>query len=1160
MAGDVHYPKVQLMLQGLSFKDWSYNDAAIDHGALTLTSTLPGVLSSSYWFHKDLSGTPFSIDHADNAAINANIDFSLEINAFCQRNPFGCVLFSNRSASGTGNGLFVGLDSLGKAFVRLVHNGVLVLAIDGNSVVANNALRLIKVHRKLGVWGLMIDGVPQYDLGHQPIYNGAIQHGDKFYLGADPYADSMFLGGVNQVRLTVGEARQTTAYVPSIEPWPLYATDPNILFGSLSTDITTVGAAVSILLTIENAAAVSVAAVNAVSGGVGSGWAIVPFASAGDNYYRITGTAPSANADYTLVVTGTTDELNGELSRTQSYHIYNTLAGTLSAMQNLLAQIGGARLWLDGADSTTINATGSNVNSILSKIDSMPFTAAASRPKPVIDTTSMNQNSIRFISNASSGLVPAAPVVLTGVDSGSTVLLGGKYVGTQTGQGAGLFQISYTDDDAREDGTASWILSTTETGTDNASASMYDSSARQNGIGTDPLIEPGDTFVISWHTASNTADIWINQQLVAEETELAGTLGFWSAVSAAIGFIGGSQSPTGAFIAMNTLIAIDKDLIESHREALISLINHDLAAFTPIPFSSLLSTLQGYVGNPFVATTVLTDTTSVEIEGSAGTDWEIFPSGSSNPNEYTITGTLPSTAGELTLTLTMSNNGVPGEDAYTVEVLALPTTPTIDTPLNLYAQRNASFASLVNIYSADTVSIVGSAGSAWAITLAPENDSGNYLITGQVPDNLGTMQLTITANKVDEETELTVQAVRQFNLLIGPSLVPEPDQYQVDLTGLLAANKITDEAQTLTSANGVKHQLLVPLFAPFFGDSFKLKYYNAAGVKVEAVENVDYVCAMEQGDMSRLCASKLYSAIVVHNPRLRGSMFLTYQTLGGSFGVDRRAMIEELARVSHSARYVAWDALTGKPVYFPVDDHYVRVHTEMIGLAGVEDSLESLRAALGSIVEEDVVALAGHASNTNNPHGDTKAHIGLPLVQNHQLASTLEATTGTSAQRYVTPKTAIAAIDAALPAAADTVTGKHRLNLGTQPGDDTDSTKPLTGLGVVNLLVTPVPNALNALFDSTINQAEQPVQATPFPLVFPLFWKGLRCVNAAELAGAVRSYSGIKSLRFDQTTGVFYFPVDVTPPELVTTQSYVGTGYENATVDTAVSLPIVMTD
>lgn len=59
-------------------------------------------------------------------------------------------------------------------------------------------------------------------------------------------------------------------------------------------------------------------------------------------------------------------------------------------------------------------------------------------------------------------------------------------------------------------------------------------------------------------------------------------------------------------------------------------------------------------------------------------------------------------------------------------------------------------------------------------------------------------------------------------------------------------------------------------------------------------------------------------------------------------------------------------------------------------------------------VKEAIAALVGntmnaHISATNNPHGTTKTHVGLGLVENYQLASTAEAQAAASNVRYMTP-------------------------------------------------------------------------------------------------------------------------------------------------------------
>lgn len=1162
MAGDLYFPQVALLLFGNAFQDLSYSKSGVHPGPVTLTNAFPGVLASSYWFQRTFTGVSFYSDHPDAAIIHDSEDFTVEVVAYVQRNTTGGALFSTRSAGGVADGILLGIDGNSRPFLRASAGGVLKIAIDAPNKVSLEALHTFKFHRKSGIWGLSVDGVPQIDLRHQPRWTDEVPHSTKIYLGCDPYTTG-FVGGVNAVRMTVGEAREVGSYSPSIEPWPIFATDPNILFGPLSTDVSTRNTTLQITVEIDNAQSVSVAAVDGGGSNVGANWAIVPNNIAGQSSYKITGTAPNALADYFLVLTGTTGVDFGSLTRNQSYRIHNTATGALDAEQSLLAAFGGAKLWIDSSDATSMTTSGTDITQVINKIDSIPFTPAAARPKPTLDATSMAYNCIRFPENASSGLVAAVPIVLSDAQSDSTIVLVGKYVGAQLGQGTGLFQISYSDDDAREDGTAAWVIATTQTGVDNASASMYDSTARQNGVGSSPVIVPGEQFVLAWNTASNKANIWLQQQPMVE-VELSGTLGFWSAVSAAIGFIGGSQNPTGSPIALGELIALNMDLAqdgnESKLEQLISFLNHKWSVFPNVPFAATPSVLSGYVSNPYAATTVLTDATSVTLSASAGSNWLIAPTGSAVPGEYLITGLLPAVPTTVTLTLNSSNGGVPGVDDYQIQVQALPTTPTIQAPLNLQAQAGSGFASLLNIFSADTVSVVGSAGSNWAIAPSPTSSNGNYVLTGIAPQEVGSFTLTVNASKLDPTSGVVVETIALFTVMVSANVVVEPDEYPIDLTGVLPSNLISNEQQTLTPANGVKHQLLVPIFAPYFGNSLTLQYYSPSGIRVAAVKGVDYVSVMKQAELSDLCAADIYSGILILNPDLRGTMLVTYQTLGGGFGVDRRSILQTLAVISNANTFIGWNAITGKPVFFPVSDHYLSIEQDTVGLADVVTALESVRTALAPLSESDVTALNTHTTDTSNPHVVTKAQLGLPNVQNFPPASDAEAQLGASAQRYLTPHSTAQAIDANLPAAQDTVRGKFELNLGTLPGDDTDNAKPLTGSGVVSLLISPTPNALNVLFSSLINQAEQAVQVSPSPVVYPLWWKGIQCQDQASFISAVRSYTGLRALRYNSINGVFYFPVDVTPPSLVTTQSYSASGEVGATVRTAVALPLKLTN
>lgn len=121
--------------------------------------------------------------------------------------------------------------------------------------------------------------------------------------------------------------------------------------------------------------------------------------------------------------------------------------------------------------------------------------------------------------------------------------------------------------------------------------------------------------------------------------------------------------------------------------------------------------------------------------------------------------------------------------------------------------------------------------------------------------------------------------------------------------------------------------------------------------------------------------------------------------------------------------------------------------------------LDSGSAWLQIILKADLDA---HVGDTNNPHGVTKAQVGLGNVQNYGIATQAEAEAGTVSNKYMTPlrtRQAIEALSPDLPpttspggtepnriavtdasgrvGAADTLDGKHLTSLLTINGFDT---------------------------------------------------------------------------------------------------------------------------
>lgn len=89
-------------------------------------------------------------------------------------------------------------------------------------------------------------------------------------------------------------------------------------------------------------------------------------------------------------------------------------------------------------------------------------------------------------------------------------------------------------------------------------------------------------------------------------------------------------------------------------------------------------------------------------------------------------------------------------------------------------------------------------------------------------------------------------------------------------------------------------------------------------------------------------------------------------------------------------------------------------------------------------------SLAGHTSNTSNPHGTTKAHVGLGSVQNYGVATQAEAEAGAIDTKYMTPLRAKQAIAAQVPAATDTVAGLIERATSAEAQGLTDAARAIT--------------------------------------------------------------------------------------------------------------------
>lgn len=1122
MAGDPHFSKVALLLSGDSFTDASYNHSVVTHQGVTVTDDVLGPFAKSFYYSLGLSGQPLAVAAPVNSAIGEGIDLTIELTAFCYKNPVGSALFSTRSADGSG--ILIGLDSDLDPFVRVSFGGELKLQINTKLRLRPNSLHSFCLQRKAGVWTLYMDGIPFTDSEHSNIYAGEVGHGEKIFVGCDLHT-APFLGSISQVRFTVGLARHTGYYAIEPVPFPTFSTDISIGFGPLSRNLSQTGQVFTASLIITNAYDASVIAVDGSNlQTVGNGWKITRNPNGVPNSWVITGNSPLALSRYRLVVTAQEYSERGGQSASQVYSITNTAQGLLDAEQQLFENLGSLTLWLDGSDQTTLSVDASSrINAIVDKANSVVFSPLPGKPVPTVSSDAFENPSIQFTNTTANGFLSSSPITLTDGNSNSTVFLVGRYTGQQMGQGGGLFQLSYYPTANIIDGTATWGIYSETVGSTNAKAYLYDNNSEQDGAVSPEVLASGEKFLLVWKSTTGKVEIFVDQKLVVVVPTI-GHISNWKSIDSAISFIGGAQSPNGPFITLGEVIGFNANLDENTTSQIESYLNHKWNLYTPVPYAKPPSTLVGYAGNDYYAVTQLVDATDATISVSGGSDWTLTRL---NGENWAITGKLPAIVGVLDLTITTYNGSISNDDTFKLVVEAIPNKPVIETPLSLACQVDSGYVSLLTILNADTVSVSASAGSDWKIEPASVGVN-RYVITGNMPSEVGSLNLLVVAQLHLQDASV-VEVTGSFTILATPTQITQLFEYPLDLSGMLPSNLVERERQTLTSSSGANHQLIAPLSGPFFGESMVVKYYGSDTNLRTAVAGVDYEFVFANQGLSKTCQTAVWSGIRFLNRGIYGLIELTYQTVGGVHSLNRKALLEFLVNFQENTKTVSWTAVTGRPNFYPVASHKLHIQKNSLGYIDLKEAVDNL-AAVGIVpeVNPDFTALSAHVLQTHNPHHVTPAQLGLGLVHNYPTATASMAVAGTSLQSYLTPRTTMLSSNNAVGIASTQTYGRAKLNLGLYQGDDVDVTKALTAKALQQMLESSGANA----FKDLLSVDMVAVKVTDRPFLFPVTWNGSSYQTFEDLMAAVSDVVGVFPIPFNKDTNEMWFPSDVTLPDL----------------------------
>lgn len=259
--------------------------------------------------------------------------------------------------------------------------------------------------------------------------------------------------------------------------------------------------------------------------------------------------------------------------------------------------------------------------------------------------------------------------------------------------------------------------------------------------------------------------------------------------------------------------------------------------------------------------------------------------------------------------------------------------------------------------------------------------------------------------------------------------------YPFDPTGTAATNRIVGEIQVLSPPNYSDFYFFVPRYAPFFEEGLQL-VHNATGRLLVLGE--DYIPSHRFMEASKACGKPIYGSITIYKKSIAGACRIDYQTIGGEWTQSEAAILELLNQAITEPRITSWEQVMNPPTRFPVIDHEWDIGTDMVGAKELEAALISINDAMR---ESSDAQLPQHLADTNNPHGTTKAQVGLGLVENLPLATPAEAAGGTANDRYMTPLRVAQAITAFVGSRIDA----HVDNQSNPHG----TTKQHVGLGSV---------------------------------------------------------------------------------------------------------------
>lgn len=293
--------------------------------------------------------------------------------------------------------------------------------------------------------------------------------------------------------------------------------------------------------------------------------------------------------------------------------------------------------------------------------------------------------------------------------------------------------------------------------------------------------------------------------------------------------------------------------------------------------------------------------------------------------------------------------------------------------------------------------------------------------------------------------------------------------YAYDPSGQLPANKVVDEGIVIIPPRDIKDWSYVcPRAAPFFADSLVVKNGKGSGART-LIENVDYRIVFDFVSASVHLKRRICCGIALLNPQYSGTIYVTYQALGGEFTMSDFTILEEIVRNRYKTVHIAYEQIINLPEGFAPTWHEHKVK-DMVAMSAVVEKLKAIEEALlareaGSWDQLD--RLINHHINSTQAH--VPANVGLGNVKNYGIATRADVTAG-RADKYVTADTLKAVVGAIDMSHLATTTA---MNSAIKTAVD-NATKSIntSNANALNSAVTTLNNTINTLRNNSATKTE----------------------------------------------------------------------------------------